>query len=128
MVTFTLRQVTAIVASESNPAETGYRVTNEVTAAVDASPAVYVYATATQAFSNYASAADMGRWPAGYEEAAVTNTMFYRLSSVTRTWDTVRDMNVDLSLSIRRLQALAAELNAQQGALVIDRTTVITGA
>lgn len=121
MVSFTLRQVTNIVDGPK------YEVINEITAAVDASPAVYVFKTVNQEYSNYASAADMMQWPDSYEMAQISNLPFYRLSSLTRTWDTVQQMQLDLSESIRRLQSLADELNAQQGELVIDRTTVIVG-
>lgn len=122
MVSFTLHQVTAIV---DGPA---YQVTNEVTAATSASPATYVYKTLTQAFSHYAAAADMEQWPDTYELAQLSGAAFYRLPRVIRTWDTVALMNTDLDMSLRRLQFLADEMNAQQGALVLDRTTVVQGA
>jgi hypothetical protein len=122
VVTFTLHQVTAIVDGPT------YQVTNEVVAATDASPATYVYKTVTQAFSHYAGASDMEQWPDSYEVAQLTGAAFYRLPSLIRTWDTVVRMNEDLATSLRRLQFLADELNAQQGALVIDRTTVVQGA
>lgn len=121
MVSFSLHQVTSIV---DGP---GYQVTNEVVAATDASPATYVFATATQAFSNYASAADMEKWPDSYDEAFLQNKQFYRQPKLIRTWKTVAEMNADLDMSIRRLQSLADELTAQRGDLVIDRTTVIQG-
>lgn len=121
MVTFTLRQLTSIVDG------TKYQVSNEVTAATDASTAVYVYKTATKLFSNYASAADMEQWPDSYEQAQVLGKPFYRLPQVVRTWDTLSQMNVDLSESVRRLQSLADELTAQHGAISIDRTTVVAG-
>jgi hypothetical protein len=123
MVTFTLRQVTAFVGAQG----TQYQVTNEVTAATDASPATYVYKTATQAFSHYASAADMQSWPDSYDEARLLNREFYRAATVVRTWDTVAQMNVDLDMSKRRIQSLADELTAKRGDLIIDRTTVVTG-
>lgn len=122
MVTFTLHQVTAIV---TGPA---YSVTNEVTMATDASLAAYVFQTDTQTFSHYATAADIETWPDSLTSATFSGAAFYRLSSVTRTWETVVEMNTDLATSIQRLQSLADELNAQQGALTIDRTTVIQGA
>ena len=121
MVSFTLRQVTTIVDGPK------YQVVNEVTAAVDASTATYVFKTVNQEFSNYASAADMGRWPDSYEKAQVMGALFYRLPRLTRTWDTVEQMNADLDMSIRRLQFLADELTAQNGALEIDRTTTVVG-
>ena len=127
MVNFTLRQVTSL-APQTYPKAPQYQVVNEVTAAVDASPAVYVFKTSTQKFSNYASAADMSRWPDSLALAQVTDAAFYRLPLLTRTWETVERMNEDLSMSLRRLQSLADELNAQQGALVLDRTTVVVGA
>jgi hypothetical protein len=121
VVTFTLRQLTSIVDG------TKYQVSNEVTAATETSPAVYVYKTVNQQFSNYASAADMNQWPEGYEQAQVLGKAFYRLPQVIRTWDTLSQMNTDLDESIRRLQSLADELTAQRGAIVIDRTTVVAG-
>ncbi len=121
MTTFSLRQVTSIVDGNK------YQVSNEVTAATDADTATYVYKTANQEFSNYASAADMQQWPIGYEQAQVLNVLFYRLPALIRTWDTVPEMNDDLDTSVRRLQSLADEMNALRGDIVIDRTTVITG-
>lgn len=122
VVTFTLHQVTAIV---EGPA---YRVNNTVVAAIDASPATYVFKTLTQAFSHYAGASDLEQWPDSYELAQLTGAAFYRLPTVIRTWDTVVRMNEDLATSLRRLQFLADELNAQQGSLIVDRTTVVQGA
>jgi adenosylcobinamide amidohydrolase len=122
VVTFTLHQVTAIV---DGPA---YQVTNEVVAATDADTATYVFKTLNQQYSHYATAADMSQWPNSYEVAQLTGAAFYRLPRLIRTWDTVVAMNADLADSIRRLQSLADELNAQHGALVIDRTLVVQGA
>jgi hypothetical protein len=122
VVSFTLHQVTAIV---DGPA---YQVTNEVTAATDASTATYVFKTSTKVFNHYAGASDMVQWPDSYEKATLSGAAFYRLPSVVRTWDTVVLMNADLAMSLQRLQFLADELNAQQDALVIDRTIVVQGA
>jgi len=122
VVSFTLHQVTAIV---DGPA---YQVTNEVTAATGASVATYVFKTVDQAFSHYATPADMTQWPDSYALAQLAGAAFYRLPSVIRTWDTVVLMNEDLAMSLRRLQFLADEMNAQQGALIVDRTTLVQGA
>lgn len=122
VVSFTLRQLTNVSDGPS------YEVVNEVTAAVEASRATYVYKTVSQEFSHYASAIDMERWPDTYETAQVTGAMFYRLPLLSRTWDTVAQMNADLDTSLRRLQSLADELTAQRGALVLDRTTTVVGA
>jgi hypothetical protein len=121
LVNFTLRQLTSIVDGNK------YQVSNEVTEAVGASTSVYVYKTVNQQFSNYASAADMEQWPTSYEEAQVLGKAFYRLPQVVRTWDTLSQMNLDLAESLRRLQSLADELTVQQGAITIDRTTVVVG-
>lgn len=124
MVTFTLRQITTIVGL----IKLSYEVTNQITAAEGASSAAYVFKTTTQVFSHYASAADMTLWPDSFDEAKLTDVDFYRQTQVVRTWDTVSQMNGDLDTSLHRLQSLADELNAQQGALEIDRTTIIVGA
>lgn len=121
MVSFTLRQLTSIVDG------TRYQVLNEVTAAVDASPAVFVYETSTRRFTHYAAAIDMTQLPDSYEKAQVLGAAFYRLPAVTRTWDTVQRMNADLAMTLYRLQSLADQLNEQQGSLVLDRTTVVVG-
>jgi hypothetical protein len=121
VVTFTLRQVTAVVDGNA------YRVTNEVTAAVDASTATYVYRTDNQTFSHYASAADMAQWPDSLALAQLSGAGFYRLPCVVRTWDTISKMNADLVMSIRRLQSLADELNVGLAQLTLDRTLVIEG-
>lgn len=101
-------------------------VTNEIVSAVGADTFVFVYSAATQAFSHYAVAADM-ELPTSYELAQVTGAKFYRLAKLTRTWDTVNGMTVDLSDTMRRVQSLADELNALVGPLTIDRTTTIIG-
>lgn len=119
MITFSLHQATEIVTGST------YQVTNRVVMAEGASSAVYVYKTLTQEFSHYAAAVDMERYPDTYEVATVTAAPFYRLPVVVRTWDTVAMMDQDLTVSLRRLQYLADELNTYQGALVIDRTTVV---
>ena len=113
---FTLRQVTSVV----GPA---YQVVNTV-----AEVAPYVYATDTQKFSHYASAADMSRWPDAYAVAAIVSAGFYRQPSVTRVWRTAQQMLIDLSESKRRLQSLADELDAQVASFTTDTTTMVTGA
>lgn len=122
MITFTLHQSTAICDGPQ------YKVTNEVTLAEGASTAVYVYATSTKKFSHYASASDMERWPDSYDLAFLAGKDYYRDSRVVRYWKKVGEMNTDLDTSLRRLQSLADELNAQRSSLVIDRTTVVRGA
>lgn len=121
MVSFTLHQLTSIVGGPK------YQVLNEVIGAVDASPAVYVFQTSTQQFSHYAAAADMQQWPDTLDVASALGVQFYRLPAVTRIWDTVQKMNADLDTSVRRLQSLADELNAQRGNIVVDRTTMVVG-
>lgn len=121
MVSFTLRQVTAIV---DGPA---YQVSSTVEAATNASPAVFVYAAIDQAFSHYAAVADMDQWPDTYEIAVVTGALFYRLPTLVRTWDTVAEMERDLADTLRRVRTLQADMTARVGDLVIDRTTVIAG-
>lgn len=122
MVSFTLRQVTDIV---DGPA---YKVTNQVVAATDTDVYAFVYNAASQKFSHYAIAADMQQWPTSLALAQVMGTQFYRLDSVVRTWPSVEEMNNDLAETVRRVQALADELNQVNGSLIIDRTTVIQGA
>jgi hypothetical protein len=122
VVSYTLRQVTAIV---DGPA---YKVTNQVLAATDADVYVFVYNAASQKFSHYALAADVEQWPTSPQIAQVTGAQFYRQNSVERVWASVQEMNADLDDTIRRVQALADELNAQRESLIIDRTTVIQGA
>lgn len=121
MVSFSLHQVTRFDGAS-------YVVTNTVDQAQSASPAVYVYKTAGQVFSNYASAADMEAWPDNLAAAQQAGAMFYRLPTVTRKWDTVVAMNADLDTSLRRLQSLADELNAVRASVAIDRVTVVVGA
>lgn len=122
MVSYTLRQVTAIV---DGPA---YKVTNQVTAATDSDVNTFVYNAASQKFSHCATAADMLSYPIGYPVAQVLGATFYRLDSVVRTWPTVAEMNNDLAETVRRTQALADELNQMNRSFIIDRTTVIQGA
>lgn len=122
MVSYTLRQVTAVV---DGPA---YKVTNQVTAATNSDVNTFVYNAASQKFSHYATAADMQTRPIGYPMAQALGAEFYRLDSVVRTWPSVAEMNNDLSETLRRIQFLADELNQANGSLIIDRTTVIQGA
>jgi hypothetical protein len=122
VVSFTLRQVTAIV---DGPA---YKVTNQVVSATDSDVYAFVFNAASQKFSHYATAADMQQWPTSLALAQVTNAEFYRLDTVVRTWPSVEEMNDDLADTVRRIQRLADELNQVNGSLTIDRTTVIQGA
>jgi hypothetical protein len=121
MVSFTLQQATSIVNTNQ------YQVINSVIAAVGSDPNIYVYNASTQRFSHYASAADMTQWPTSPDVANMLKVAFYRLSSVTRTWDTVGDMNEDVALSLFRAQSLANELTEQQGSLVGTTVTTVTG-
>lgn len=122
MVSYTLRQVTAII---DGPA---YQVTNQVTAATDSDVNTFVYSAASQKFSHYATAADMLQLPVGYPNAQLLGAEFYRLDNVVRAWASVSEMNNDIAQTMRRIQSLADELNQVNGSLIIDRTTVIQGA
>ncbi len=122
-VSFTLHQASTIVAGDLPL----YRVTKEVTAAVGASPAVFVYKTASQEYSHIAALADIEQYPDSYESAVLDSKMFYRLTTVTRDWDEVFMADADLEITPPRLQLLANDLNRTQGAFVSDTTTVITG-
>lgn len=122
MVSYTLRQVTAIV---DGPA---YKVTNQVTAATDSDVNVFVYNATSQNFSHVALAADMLTLPVGYPMAQSLGAEFCRLDNVVRTWASAGELSNDLAETLRRVQALADELNQVNGSLIIDRTTVIQGA
>lgn len=121
VVTYELHQITSI--------QDGllYRVKNEVLVSIGSSPAVFVYKTDGQKFSHYAVVADMEQWPDTYDQAVVAGADFYRAVSVTRDWSTITEMNKDLDVTRARVQALAKELAAVQGSVVIDRTVVISG-
>jgi hypothetical protein len=119
-VSFSLRQITSVV---DGPL---YRVNNEVSTAVGASPAVFVFKTLTQTFSHYATVADLENYPDTYAQAASDDTAFYRQTSVTRDWETVELREADIALTKTRLQFLANELNTLQASLASDTTTVIT--
>lgn len=119
-VSFSLRQITSVV---DGPL---YRVNNEVSTAVGASPAVFVFKTLTQAFDHYATVADLEAYPATYAEAAADGLAFYRQAAVVRDWETVALREDDLAMTRSRLQFLANELNALQDSLATDTTTVIT--
>ena len=125
MVTFALHQVTSYV-DQANAAPL-YRVVNQVTESTGASPAVFVYKTATQVFEHHATAADMDRWPDNHEEAVVNNHAFYRVSSVSRTWETLAEMYEDLDYTLQRVRSLANELTAQRGEIAVERITQIEG-
>jgi hypothetical protein len=125
VVSFTLHQTTSYV-DQANAAPR-YRVVNQVTASVGASEAVFVYKTATQVFEHYASAADMDRWPDTYEEAVTGNLAFYRVSSVSRDWDTLTETYADLDETLRRIRSLANELTAQRGTIAGETITTIEG-
>lgn len=122
MVTFTLRQVTSIL---DGPL---YQVASQVTQAVDADVNAFVYNAASQKFSHYATAADVEKWPKSLALAQLSGAEFYRLDSVTRSWPTVGEMNDDLADTLRRVQALADELNQVNESIIIDRTIVVQGA
>lgn len=126
VVSFSLRQITSFV-DQANAAPL-YRVVNQVTDSLGASPNVFVYKTATQKFDHYASAADMERWPDNYEEAVINNLSFYRVNSVARDWETLAEMYEDIDYSLKRVKSLADELTKQRGVVAVDRTTLIEGA
>jgi len=120
-VSFSLRQITSV---ETGPL---YRVANSITAATGANSSVFVYKTITQGFSHYATPADMEAYPTSYAAADTDGLAFYRQTSVTRDWETIEQMNSDVSLTQSRIQLLASQLAVQQGALASDTTTVIVG-
>lgn len=120
-VSFTLHQVSTI---EAGPL---YKVKNEVTASTGASPNVFVYKTATQAYSHIAMVADMEQYPDTYDSALQDGAMFYRLPSVTREWETTLLASGDIDVTKNRLQLLANDMNRLQGSFIADDTTVITG-
>lgn len=126
MVSFSLRQVTALVPRDGDAPL--YRVTNEITAAVGASPSVFVYKTTSQKFDHVATVGELEEWPDSYAEAVSTGKMFYRLASEVRDWETADEMEADLATALRRVTSLANGLTQHQSAVVIDRTTVIEGA
>jgi hypothetical protein len=118
---FTLQQATAIVNNNE------YQVTNVVTEAVGCDTGVFVFTTATQCFSHYATVADVTQWATNLQTAQLLNQPFYRLPCVTRTWKTAPEMLEDLSYSQFRVQSLADELTEFSGDLTTTTTTVITG-
>lgn len=126
MVSFLLRQVTSLV--EQVGKAPLYRVIHQVTESSGASGAVFAYKTATKAFDHYANAGELELLPDNYEEAAVRGTPFYRLSSLSRDWETVSQMYVDIDTTLRRVRSLARDLSKQQEAIVMDRSTLIEGA
>lgn len=122
-LSLTLRQTTNATAVNGGAT---YEVKNEVTASVGISPAVFVYKTATQAFSHYATPADMDGLLDTYEAALAAGAQFYRQTSVTRTWTTISAMNEDLAVTRARLRALLRETSKLQGPLETDTTVVLT--
>jgi hypothetical protein len=121
MAVFTLQQSTAVVNNNE------YQVTNTITQAVGCDTGVFVFITATQCFSHYATVADVTQWSTNLEVAQLLNQPFYRLSTVTRTWKTAIEMTEDLSYTTFRVQSLADELTEFSGDLTTNTTTVITG-
>lgn len=126
MVSFTLRQITSLVAQSGKAPK--YRVLNEVTAATGMDTNAFVFKTVNQTFDHVAVAGENELWPTTYAQAVTDNKAFYRLSSVTRDWATVVEMDDDLASTLRRVRSLANGLTKHQEAVVIDRTTVIEGA
>lgn len=118
-VTFTLHQVTQVL---DGPL---YRASNEVTAATEADPNVFVFATATKVFDHYANPAEMANTPIGWDAASVANSPFYRQASVVRDWETAAEMQTDLTTTQARLTALAEDLTTLNGQLTVDQTIII---
>lgn len=123
-VTFQLHQVTAIAATTGGAT---YTVTNTITAATGADINVFCYDAITGVFDHYASAADMNLYPTSQAAAQAASLPYYRLATVQRVWTAVADMVADVNDTLSRVQLLANEIAAEQGALVIDRTTTVTG-
>ena len=125
MVRFSLHQTTSVVDQDGGVPL--YRVINQVEAAVGTSSAAFVYKTTLKTFSHYATASDFERWPDSYEEALLRDLPYYRLGSVSRTWDTVTEMQADLDMTCQRVRALANELTRMLSGVVLDRTISIEG-
>ena len=98
---------------------------NSISAATDASPAVFVFKTLTQEFSHYATVLDLETYPDNYEDAVADDLAFYRLAEVQRDWETVAEQETDVTMTQARVQFLANELNALHGEIASDTTTVI---
>ena len=121
-VSLTLHQ-TAVPATVSGGAT--YTVTNEITASVGISPAVFVFKTDTGVFDHYATPPDMEALPASQAEAVAAGLPFYRQPGVTRVWTTISAMEEDLALTQTRLNGLVRETSQIQGSLTIDRSVVL---
>ncbi len=120
MISVNLNQVTSI---QDGPL---YRVKNEILEASGISKALFTYSTASQAFSNYATPADMEQWPESYEAAVQDAKTFYRLAYVQRDWTTIHEMNSDLVATRGRIQALIESMNELQGSIASDVTTTLS--
>lgn len=102
-----------------------YLVTNVVTASFGVDKSVFVFKTDTGKFSHYATPADMEALPTSQEVAVADDALFYRQSSLARTWTTISEMNDDLSLTKSRLQSLAREVSKIQGSAIVDQVVEI---
>lgn len=123
MISFTLRQTTSVIDRDGQPPL--YRVASRVTAAIGASPAIFVYKVVDIAFVHVAGAADMERWPDSREEAIAGGLGFYRLDSADRAWPLLSEMRADRDEIRRRARALARELAARRASAETDETVVI---
>ena len=103
-----------------------YRVKNEILAATGVDSGVFVYKTATQKFSHYATFADMETWPNLYEAAVQAGKPFYRAASVQRDWTTIKDMKCDLTITVARLQALLNDVADVQGSVLEESIVTLT--
>lgn len=121
-VSLTLHQ-TAVPATVNGGAS--YTVTNEVTASVGISPAVFVFKTDTGKFDHYATPADLEGLPDSQAQAVADGKGFYRQPAVTRVWPTISAMNEDLAMTQTRLNSLVREVSKIQGSLTVDRVVEI---
>lgn len=119
-VSLELNQVTSVV---DGPL---YRVKNTVVAATNMQKEVFVFKTATKKFDHYATVADMNAWPDNYDDAKNQNATFYRAAIVQRDWKTTNDMQSDVEITRARLGSLVQQMNALNGSVNSDTTTIIS--
>jgi len=99
-----------------------YQVTHQILEATDIDPNVFVYKTATGVFDHFAVLADMEEYLTSKAAAETAGDLFYRQSVVTRTWDTINEMEADISIGKSRIQLLIDD--TKNNGIVFGNTTI----
>ena len=113
-VSITLQQVNSTYNDEDN--QPVYKSENEISASEGIPLALFVFAVSDDSYSHVASTHDLETYPTSRAEAVNESVDYYRLSQVTREFDSIADAQA-FALHVRsRLQFLSNDYPAVKDA------------